>query len=108
MSYQRVAPHNFRGMTRMVSPCVLCAEAGTSCCVNKQIVLTNGDVERLKAAGCDDVVVYEEPDRDYALCINEPEWQYLSRRLDGLRQVLRRKANGECHLLTIPMITAVR
>ena len=35
----------------------------------------------------------EEPDAVFALFANEPEWQYLTRNADGLRQVLRRREN---------------
>lgn len=81
--------------------CVVCAEQGGSCCVDRDIVVSPGDVERitshtgtgdfheLRAAGSPD---YLEQDDD-------PLWELCTVQLCGRRKVLRHAAPGICWFL---------
>ncbi len=79
--------------------CWMCASSGGSCCVNMQIYLTGGDIDRIAAGtGNRDFIRYEEPwswcERD----AEDPVWMEHVLSCDR-RRVVRRWKNGTCHFL---------
>jgi len=83
-------------------PCAQCAAHQATCCERAEILVTLGDVERIRAhLGRDDFVerrvpddpAYTEPDPD------DPEWLGLTTRSDGSRRLLRRKDDRSCTFL---------
>jgi Fe-S-cluster containining protein len=81
------------------SVCVECAGAGTSCCVDRQIFVTAGDVRRIsRATGESGFAVREAVSSAYAEHDDDPAWS-LYVLACGERPVLVRRADGSCHFL---------
>lgn len=79
--------------------CWMCASSGGSCCVNMQIYLTGGDVERISSlTGSRDFYRYEAP---WSWCEDDGEDPIWRDHVLGCarRRVVRRKAGGSCHFL---------
>ncbi|MBK8976226.1 MAG: YkgJ family cysteine cluster protein [Planctomycetes bacterium] len=83
-------------------PCARCAQIQRTCCQRAEILLTGGDVARIRAhsgrADFDERRVpldpaYLEHDPD------DPEWLGLTVGRDGRRRMLVRRAEGDCTFL---------
>lgn len=84
----------------MYIPCVECAKAGHACCVGRQIVITDKDIERVAAhVGHRNFVVYEEPEPWYLEPFYDTNWVPLVLRPDGRLKILKRKADKSCGFL---------
>lgn len=82
-------------------PCIACALAGEACCLNRQIVLTKGDMDRISGhVRHRDFFALEKPDPWYLEPFYDPDWLNLVIRPDGYLRVLKRNENAECTLLT--------
>lgn len=79
--------------------CAGCAQAGTSCCVNRHIYVTAEDIRRIRqATGENDFTVREAVFGAYADQTDDPAWsQYVLDNKD--RRVLQRRQDGSCHFL---------
>lgn len=85
-----------------LSPCARCASLQRTCCQRAEVLVTEGDIARIVAAGrATDFVehrvpgdpAYSEPDDD------DPNWLSYTQRHDGSRRVLRRASSGDCTFL---------
>lgn len=83
-------------------PCARCAAVQKTCCQRAEILVTLGDVERIRRHTRSDGFyahrapvdpAYAEPDPD------DPEWPARTVRADGKRRVLNRQGNGDCAFL---------
>ena len=85
-----------------MNPCMDCAAKNGSCCCNRQIVVTQGDVERIRAiTGSTDFSTFEIPEPEYAVIQEEdPIWNVITLQPDGQRHVLKRMSNGDCFFLS--------
>lgn len=82
-------------------PCIACVLAGCSCCLNRQIVLTLGDVERIHACvGHRDFFTMEKPEPWYLDPFYDPAWLSLVLNSAGLLRVLNRNSDKSCGMLT--------
>ena len=82
-------------------PCISCVSAGGSCCLNRQIILTFGDVQRVKACiGHDNFFTIEKPEAWYLEPFYDPAWLPLVLNQQGLFRVLTRNADKSCGMLT--------
>ncbi|WP_321417982.1 YkgJ family cysteine cluster protein [uncultured Desulfobacter sp.] len=82
-------------------PCIAFALAGGSCCLNRQIVLTLGDVRRISAcAGHYNFFVMEKPEPWYLDPFYDPAWLTLVLNPEGLFRVLKRNPDKSCGMLT--------
>ena len=79
--------------------CAGCAQAGTSCCVNRHIYVTAEDIHRIRqATGEKDFTVLEAVSGPYAEQGDDPAWsQYVLANRE--RRVLKRREDGSCHFL---------
>jgi uncharacterized protein len=85
----------------MESPCIACAARGDSCCCGVQVYLTAEDVKRIAGfLGIETFWSYEQPDADYTICEEEPEWPSYVTRSDGTRRTVKRTSTFDCVLLT--------
>lgn len=84
------------------TPCARCAALQRTCCQRADILVTLGDLERIRAHGgrtdfweqrapSDPVYLEEDPE--------DPRWKALTVRADGTRRTLRRRADGDCTFL---------
>ena len=79
--------------------CWMCASSGGSCCVNMQIYLTGGDIERITAfTGNRDYIRYEKP---WSWCDSDAEDPIWQQHVLGCarRRVVRRGRDGTCYFL---------
>ncbi|MBU0479703.1 MAG: hypothetical protein KKG47_01245 [Proteobacteria bacterium] len=85
-----------------MSLCVLCAQRGTSCCVNRDILITTADAGRIAAYYGDlNFFEYRKPSSTaYVEQDDDPEWNILTVRVDGSRRVLNRQNESLCFFLT--------
>ncbi|MCC6785472.1 MAG: YkgJ family cysteine cluster protein [Planctomycetes bacterium] len=83
-------------------PCARCATVQRTCCQRAEILVTDGDIARIRAATSRDDFVelrrpadpaYLEPDPD------DPEWHGLTVREGGVRRMLVRRPDGDCGFL---------
>lgn len=82
-------------------PCIRCAMAGGTCCLNRQIVLTLGDVDRITAyVGHRDFFAMEGPEPCYLEPFYDQFWLPLVLNSKGLLRVLKRNADKSCGMLT--------
>lgn len=82
-------------------PCISCVLAGGSCCINRQIVLTLGDVQRINArVGHNDFFTMEEPEPWYLDPFYDQAWLPLVLNPEGLLRVLKRSSDKSCGMLT--------
>lgn len=85
----------------MSVPCVRCVMAGGSCCLNRQIVVTTGDIERISQfLGHREFFTLEPPSPWYLEPGYDPDWVPLVLRSDGLLRVLNRTGQNACGMLT--------
>ena len=84
---------------KMQNVCWMCASSGGSCCVNMQIYLTGGDINRIQAAtGKRDFIRYEKP---WSWCERDGtdlQWKEHVLGCDR-RRVVKRRTDGSCHFL---------
>ena len=83
-------------------PCARCASVQRTCCQRAEILVTDGDLARIRAASArGDFTEFRAPvdpaylEHDPA----DPDWLDLTLRSDGTRRMLRRSANGDCIFL---------
>jgi len=81
--------------------CACCARRGKTCCQDREIYLSPGDVARIIAhAGGEPFYEWALPrDPAYLAQDDDPVWQRHVFRRDGRRRTLRRKASGDCWFL---------
>lgn len=82
--------------------CVVCAEQGRSCCVNRDIVVSPGDIDRITSHTGDSHFHELRPARspEYLEHDDDPLWNLCTVQLCGRRKVLRHSAPGLCWFLT--------
>jgi Fe-S-cluster containining protein len=82
--------------------CVVCAEQGRSCCVNRDIVVSPGDVDRITSHTGESDFHELRPagNPEYLEQGDDPLWQLCTVQLCGRRKVLRHSAPGACWFLT--------
>ncbi len=90
-------------MTDELHPCARCARVQRTCCQRAEILVTGGDVERIRAhlGGRDDFHERRVP-TDPAYVEHDPrdpEWRALTVCADGRRHMLRRRDDGDCTFL---------
>lgn len=84
-----------------MSLCASCSHSLGSCCVRRDILLTRGDVERIRlATGRDDFHEHRPPDPNYRDQGDDPNWNRYTLLPDGRRRTLRRREFGRCWFLT--------
>ena len=75
--------------------------AGGACCLNRQIVLTLGDIDRIAAhLGHRDFFIMERPEPWYLEPSYDPEWLPKVMSPDGYLRVLKRNEGSRCGMLT--------
>lgn len=85
-----------------LAPCARCARMQKTCCQRAEVLVTEGDVERIGSySGRTDFFEHRRPlDPSYVEDDpDDPHWQALTIRPDGARRMLRRQANGDCTFL---------
>ncbi len=84
-----------------MSLCALCARTHGSCCVGRDVFLTSGDIERIRAAtGRQDFVEYRRPTNlSYLDQEDDPNWNLYTVLPDGRRRVIRRGGSADCLFL---------
>lgn len=81
-------------------PCCECAKAGNVCCVNRQIVITDKDIDRVAAhVGHRDFYVFEYPEPWYLEPFYDPDWLPLVLQPDGRLKIFKRKEDRSCMYL---------
>jgi len=82
--------------------CVVCAEQGRSCCVDRDILVSSGDVERIAShTGSNGFYELRSPGSPaYLDQDDDPLWNLCTVQLCGRRKVLRHNAPGICWFLT--------
>ena len=84
----------------MNGPCFECVKAGGGCCLIRQIVITEKDIERVAAClGRSDFYSFEFPEDWYLEPCYDPDWLPLVLRPDGRLKILKRKEDRSCGLL---------
>lgn len=84
----------------MYIPCVECAKAGNACCIGRQIVITDKDIDRVAAhVGHRGFYVFEEPEPWYLEPFYDPDWLPLVLQPDGQLKILKRKDDKSCGFL---------
>jgi Fe-S-cluster containining protein len=85
-----------------MSLCTLCARLGKTCCQDTDVILTLGDIERIRThAGRTDFFEHRLP-RD-AGCLggeDDPRWLLYTVHPDGSRTVVCHSRDGDCVFLT--------
>jgi len=82
-------------------PCVACAANQGSCCVKKQIVITQGDMDRISAlTGHTEFCAFEFPEPEYTSQEEDPIWDIITRQPDGQRRILKMLPDGDCFFLS--------
>lgn len=85
----------------MSIPCCECAKAGGACCVIRQVIITDKDIERVAAhIGRRDFYSFEYPEAWYLEPCYDPDWLSLVIRPDGRLKVLKRNENRSCGFLS--------
>jgi Fe-S-cluster containining protein len=81
--------------------CVVCAGQGRSCCVNRDIVISPGDVDRITSyTGTGDFhELRPAGNPEYLEQDDDPLWQLCTVQLCGRRKVLRHASPGLCWFL---------
>ena len=82
--------------------CVRCAATQKTCCQRAEILLTAGDLDRIRRHGGHDAFWELRRPADPAYTQADPEdpdWLTYTVRADGTRRVLRRRAGGDCTFL---------
>lgn len=83
-------------------PCARCAAMQRTCCQRAEILVTDGDVERIAAhTGSRSFFERRAPLDPAYLDADEddPNWLRYTVRPDGTRRVLKRQPNGDCGFL---------
>jgi Fe-S-cluster containining protein len=81
--------------------CAKCARLQKTCCQQAEILLTAGDLERIRRyTGQSDFWEDRVPSPEYLDQDDDPNWNRYVLRPDGTRRVLKRSANGDCGFLT--------
>jgi len=82
--------------------CTRCAKVKTSCCINRDIFITEMDIERIShVIQRKDFYEYRFPiDPEYLVQDDDPNWNRYTVREDGTRRVLKYKAGTTCCFLT--------
>ena len=77
-----------------------CAQAGTSCCKNYQIILTTGDIQRISDfLGHQNFYTLEPPVFEDIVPDYDPLWMPMVLKSEGLVCVLKRTPEKNCALL---------
>lgn len=83
------------------SLCARCALQGNTCCQDREIYITPGDMRRIRAAT--EELQFEEwtrtIDPSYMDQDDDPVWRQYVFRSDGSRRILKRRSNGDCIFL---------
>lgn len=82
--------------------CARCATMQKTCCQRAEILVTDGDLDRIRRfAGRDGFWERRAPtDPGYSeYDPDDPEWTSLTIAADGTRRVLQRRADGDCTFL---------
>ncbi|MBU0673997.1 MAG: YkgJ family cysteine cluster protein [Proteobacteria bacterium] len=82
--------------------CVLCAQRGNACCVNRDILVTSADQERIAAhVGESTFFEYRKPASPaYLDNDDDPNWNSMTVQVNGARLVLKRGMTKRCYFLT--------
>ncbi|OQX21300.1 MAG: hypothetical protein BWK80_33830 [Desulfobacteraceae bacterium IS3] len=81
--------------------CERCAKLGKTCCQEREIYITPGDVQRIaEKTGWNNFYDFcKASDLSYEDQDDDPMWAAYVFRQDGTRRVLKRKASGDCMFL---------
>lgn len=85
-----------------MAPCARCAAIQKTCCERAEVVVTDGDVERIAQHTGDDSFVERRAPVDPAYVEvddDDPNWLGYTVDADGTRRVLRRRGSGACVFL---------
>lgn len=75
--------------------------AGGSCCLNRQIILTTGDIERISQfVGTREFYTMEAPESWYLEPSYDPDWLPLVMKPGNVLRVLKRNREKNCEMLT--------
>jgi uncharacterized protein len=83
--------------------CAQCATRGsTCCCVNRDILVTRRDIERIvRVVGQRNFFEYRQPiDPGYLDQDDDPNWLRYTMHPEGTRRVLKHGENKACHFVT--------
>lgn len=82
-------------------PCAKCASIQRTCCQQAEILVTDGDIQRVSSAtGRSDIWELRRPsDPSYLDQDDDPNWLGYTVDARGRRRVLKRQANGDCIFL---------
>lgn len=82
--------------------CATCAGQGKSCCINRDILVSSGDLQRISAyTGLSDFFEKRSPQTTaYLDQDNDPNWNPYTLQPDGTRRVLKYSRPGICWFLT--------
>ena len=85
-----------------MSLCVLCAQKRVPCCINRDILVTLGDVNRIaEHTGSDQFYQYRQPSSPkYIDQDDDPSWNLMTVQVDGSRRVLKNVGANLCYFLT--------
>ncbi len=81
--------------------CTRCATIQKTCCQRAEVLVTDGDLERIREfTGRTDFTEYRAPrDASYVDQDDDPIWAATTIEHDGTRRVLLRESNGNCTFL---------
>lgn len=89
-------------MTNQYSLCFQCSQNGKTCCQDREIYVTPGDVRRI--AGKTGVRNFFEfcscNDQNYMEQDDDPVWMNYVFKPDHRRRIIKRQANGDCVFLS--------
>lgn len=83
--------------------CVKCAQHEQTCCQGSEILVTDGDIQRIgKHVGRSDFWEFKAPSdpEDSEHAPNDPNWRLYTMRADGTKPILKHKESGDCTFLT--------
>lgn len=82
--------------------CVICAGQSKSCCVYRDILVSDGDLQRIAVqTGTTDFYEYRAPQSAaYLDQDDDPSWNLYTLQIDGTRRVLKHARPGICWFLT--------
>jgi Fe-S-cluster containining protein len=82
--------------------CLVCVGRGTTCCTNRDILLSDGDILRITAAiGGQDFYEFRLASSDeYLDHPDDPNWNVYTVQYDGRRRVLKHSSPGVCWFLS--------
>ena len=88
-------------MTAKLCLCAICARRGKTCCQDRDIYITPGDLKRIQTAvGYADFYEFREPtDPGYFPDEEDRLWKIYVFKPDGSRRVLKRTDSGDCTFL---------